>query len=197
VRKTIIIYLNKKLNIMMKNLKETLATIVAKFESEEIVVAEFKDYTIGEGDDSIIVRVEGEELEVGKSISIVAVDVDGVEQVTPLEDGEIVIEDKVIVVVDGVVSEVKEVEDEEEVIEDEVMEDEAPVASEFSIVVEGFEKLAAKIEDLQSELKELKEANVAIKSDLAEFAAQPAAIALEVPKKLKSNMSVTDILKNK
>lgn len=183
---------------MMKNLKETLATIVAKFESEEIVVAEFKDYTIGEGDDSIIVRVEGEELEVGKSISIVAVDVDGVEQVTPLEDGEIVIEDKVIVVLDGVVSEVKEVEDEEEeVIEDEVMEDEAPVASEFSIVVEGFEKLAAKIEDLQSELKELKEANVAIKSDLAEFAAQPAAIALEVPKKLKSNMSVTDILKNK
>ena len=179
---------------MMKNLKNTLAAIVAKFESEE-VISNFVDYTIGEGDDAIVVRVDGD-LEVDKIISVVSVDTEGVEQVTPAPDGEHIVDGKVIVVVDGVIAEIKD-EEEEEVIEDEVMEDEAPVASEFSIVVEGFEKLAAKIEELQSELKELKEANVEIKGDLAKFAAQPAAIALEVPKKLKSNMSVTDILKNK
>ena len=179
---------------MMTNLKKTIATIVAKFENEEVVTAKFKDYTIGEGDESIVVRIDGEELEVGETISIVAVDAEGVEQITPAPDGEHIIEEKVIVVVDGLITEVTEVKE----IEDEVIvEDEVPVASEFSIVVEGFEKLAAKIEALQLELKEVKEANVVIKSDLAKFAAQPAAQSLEVPKKLSHNMSINDILKNK
>jgi len=175
---------------MMTNLKKTISAIVAKFENEE-VVAKFKDYTIGEGDESIVVRIDGEELEVGETISVVAVDAEGVEQITPAPDGEHIIEEKVIVVVDGLITEVKEVEDEV------IVEDEVPVASEFSIVVEGFEKLAAKIEALQLELKEVKEANVVIKSDLAKFAAQPAAQSLEVPKKLSHDMSITDILKNK
>jgi polyribonucleotide nucleotidyltransferase len=183
---------------MMTNLKSTIAAIVAKFESEEIV-AKFKDYTIGEGEESVVVRVDGEELEVGVKVSVVSVDSEGVEQITPAPDGEHIIEDKVIVVVDGVVTEIKDVEEEEaSEEEEEVLEDVMPASSEFAEVVEGFERLAAKLVELKEELKEVKEANAVFKSDLEKFAAQPAVQSLEVPKKInKADMSITDILSNK
>ena len=181
---------------MMTNLKSTIAAIVAKFESEE-VIAKFRDYTIGEGDESIVVRIDGEELEVGEVISVVAVDGEGVEQITPAPEGEHIIDGKVVVVVDGIIVEVKDEEEEVEEIEDEDLKEELPVSSDFAEVVEGFEKLASKIEELQNELKDLKEDNSSIKTDLAKFAAQPAAESLEVPNKIKGSQSITDILKNK
>jgi len=178
----------------MTNLKKTIAAIVAKFEGEE--VAKFIDVTIGEGDATIVVRVDGESVEVGSAIYSVSVDVDGVEQVTPLADGEYegIVDAKIVVVIDGVVSEVKDVVAEEAPIEDAPAAD-APVSSDFSEVISGLEAMASKIAELQLELKELKTANESVKSDLAKFAAQPAAPALEVPKKLKNNDSVYDILR--
>lgn len=179
---------------MMTNLKKTIAAIVAKFESEE--VAKFIDVTIGEGEEVQVIRIDGEEVEVGYSIYSVVIDSEGVEQVTPLADGEYegIVEEKIVVVLDGVITEVKDVVVEEVPVADAPV-DEAPVSSDFSEVIKGFELMASKITELQSQLKELQSANTEIKSDLAKFAAQPAAQSLEVPKKVLNNMSVLDILK--
>lgn len=174
----------------MTKLKESLAAIVAKFESE-VVESKFIDVTVGD----MIIRVDGESIEVGSPIFKVVVDAEGVEQVTPLEDGEIEIEGKIIVVLDGVVTEIKDVAEEEPEVE--ATADEAPVSSEFAEVLSVLEKLASTIEKLQSDVNALQSANEGFKADLDKFAAQPAAQALEVPKKIKSNMSVLDILKNK
>jgi hypothetical protein len=172
---------------MMTKLKQSLAAIVAKFESQEV---KFIDVPVGD----MVIRVEGDIIEVGYPIFKVVVDSEGVEQVTPLEDGEYEIEDKIIVVLDGIVAEIKDVEA-PEVEEPEVAEE--PVSSEFSQVVSLLEKMTSKIEALQSEVNVLKSANEGFKADLDKFAAQPAAPALEVPKKIKTNMSVLDVLKNK
>ena len=173
---------------MMTKLKQSLAAIVAKFESQEV---KFIDVPVGD----MVIRVEGDIIEVGSPIFKVVVDSEGVEQVTPLEDGEIEIEGKIIVVLDGVVTEIKDVAEEEPEVEP--IADEAPVSSEFSQVVSLLEKMTSKIEALQSEVNVLKSANEGFKADLDKFAAQPAAPALEVPKKIKTNMSVLDVLKNK
>lgn len=176
---------------MMTKLKESLAAIVAKFESE--VEAKFIDVKV----DDMIVRVDGESIEVGAAIYKVVVDAEGVEQVTPMEDGDIVIEDKVIVVTDGVISEIKDVEVEEEVPATEEAEAELPASSEFAEMMGAFESLASTIEKLQADVKELKSANELMKSDLEKFAAQPAAKGVEVPKKLSKDVSIYDILKSK
>lgn len=179
---------------MMTKLKETIANIVAKFETDNI--SKFIDVTISQDDSTINVRVEGETIEVGSPIFLVTVDAEGTEQVTPLADGsyEGIVEDKIVVVVDGVVTEINDV------VGEEVPVMEVPVSTDFSEVIKGFNVLSAKIEQLQSELKEMKSVNETVQSDLAKFAAQPAAPALEVPKKISKDMpinSIHEILRNK
>lgn len=182
---------------MMANLKKSLATILEKFESDvaKKEEAKFMDVIV----DDVTIRIDGDAIEVGVGIHKVVVDAEGVEQVTPLEDGEYVIEEKVIVVVDGVISEVKEVEEEE--VEEEVIVDEesaeVPVSSDFSEMLNAFDSMVEEIKGLKSQLEELKTANEEVKTDLAKFAAQPAEPSLEVPKKVSRTSSIHDILKNK
>jgi hypothetical protein len=183
----------------MTKLKETIANIVAKFETETI--SKFVDVTINQNDSTITVRVDGETIEVGSPIFLVTVDSEGTEQVTPLADGsyEGIIEDKIVVVIDGIVTEINDVTS-EEVPSEEVPAMDTPVSTDFSEVIKGFKVLSSKIEQLQSELKEMKSVNETVKSDLAKFAAQPAMPALEVPKKISKDVSVNsihEILRNK
>ena len=176
--------LKSKFEVMLKESVLSLdeALELAKMATDSVDV-KFKDIMIGEK----LMRVEGDELEVGSAVVWVSED----ESMSDVEDGEYeVLEVGTVVIKDNRIEEIKPVE--EEVVE-EVVED-APVAfdaeASYKEMVEMIEALKALIEGLKpSEEKEEVDVEAKLAEMKANFEDQIKAIPAMSAEGVKQNFS--------